>query len=274
MPTNEIVPIRPLSNRVRINIKTQNYNKKLFQIRFWPSKKGFQIFVEPYILESQGLLSHVTHSVGSTTADLLPGGAKTSHIVKYSHTIDGLAHFSDSGKIYGRIRKASKPLTDKACGQLFTVMCCNLDKFQEINIVKPNKGQDVNLEPSDKDVENKMIRLTAFWYHSSIVKQSKPGMYRPKLVWAIDEKPRDVFIVSPNTDDPYLHQCMLMLSYELIDMPPNPSPFSMMCGFDTRESIGSKDYEFLTMVYPAPKNKEVRRLKSIDFVKPLPDQLV
>src|SRR6202008_1761747 len=97
-----------------------------------------------------------------------------------------LAHFSNSGKIYGTIRKPSKPLTDKHCGQLFTVMCCNLERFQEVNKVKASRGQDVNLEPSDKDVEEKMIRLTAFWYHSSIVKQSKPGKYGPKLVWEID----------------------------------------------------------------------------------------
>lgn len=274
MPINELIPIRPLSNRVRINIKTQNFNKKLFQIRFWHSKKGFQLFVEPYTLDQRGLLSHVTHSINSTTASLLPGGAKTSHIVKYSHTIDGLAHFSESGKIYSKIRKQSKLLTDKSCGQLFTVMCCNLNAFQDVNDVKANKGQDVNLEPSDTDVEDKMIRLTAFWYHSSVVRQSKPGRYGPKLSWIIDDLPRDVFILSPNTDDAYLHQCMLMLSYELIDMPKDPTPFSLMGGFDPRNRLNSKEYKFLCMVYPAPKNSEVKKLKSIDFIKPLPDQII
>lgn len=266
MGKNEILAIRPLSNRIRIVIKTPNYRKKLFQVQFLTGEKGFQLLVQPYVKATSGLLSLVTHKEGSPTADLLPGGKVTQHIVKYSHPIDGNAHFSQTGKIFSKIRTKSKSLTDPACGQIFTAMCYGLNAFQDFNPRPPESGQDVNLEPSDSDVEEKMIRLTAFWYHSSVVRQSKQGLFGPKLVWVVDGRPRDAFVLAPNTKDSYLHQCMIMLSYELIDPPPEPSNFSLLGGFPANFKRG--DNQLLVMSYPAGDTKTlIKRVGSVDFLK-------
>lgn len=250
---------------MRINIKTSNFRKKLFQVQFHQGRQGFQILVQPYVTDTNGLLSLVSHKKGESTASLLPGGRITRHIVKYSHPIDGNAHFSQTGRIYSTVRNVSKPLTNPGCGHLFTVMCHGLDGFQDYTATTDRRGQDLNLEPSDSNVEEKMIRLTAFWYHVSAVRQSKEGAFGPKVVWLVDGEPRNSFLLSPNNTDEYLHECVLMLSYELVDAPEDPSQFTLMGGFDLGASAQREENKLMVMNYPATDN--VSNLESVDFIQ-------
>ena len=58
----------------------------------------------------------------------------TSHLVKYSHHVDGRAHFSQGGKILTAIKRQSMAL-DKQYGHIFSLL------VQGLNAVDPAKDE-------------------------------------------------------------------------------------------------------------------------------------
>jgi hypothetical protein len=78
----------------------------------------------------------------------------SSHAVKYTHHIDGRAHFSQDGKIYTRVKRQSTRL-DAIDGHVFTLKLQNFEQFKE------RASKDRNAPPSKAFVEYAVPAATA-----------------------------------------------------------------------------------------------------------------
>jgi hypothetical protein len=107
----------------------QGRTTQLLQIQM---RKNGQIFAQcPYFAPSAGLVGEceaVVDEKMNGQIRLGEVGVTTSHLVKYSHPIDGKAHFSQDGKVYTRIRRQSFRL-DSAGGHLFEFHLFGLSSF-------------------------------------------------------------------------------------------------------------------------------------------------
>lgn len=110
----------------------QRCTTQLLQIQLC---KNGQIFAQcPYFISSAGLVGEceaVVDEKMNGQIRLGEVGVTTSHLVKYSHPIDGRAYFSQDGKIYTRIRRQSFRL-DTAYGHLFEFHLFGLSSFATI----------------------------------------------------------------------------------------------------------------------------------------------
>jgi len=114
---------------------------KLAHIRF---HKNGAIFVQaPYFPSSKGVVSEVSLQ-GETprvlTIDLAEGGKATSHLVKYSHPVDGRAHFSQTGKVITAIRRQSFRL-DESIGKLFQLNIYHPSAFERLGPADRRKNR-------------------------------------------------------------------------------------------------------------------------------------
>lgn len=95
--------------RVTVTVGAYDAEYQICQITF--SQGDGSIFVSfPYLREQPGLLSIATFPEDQTGSVTLSYGAEarsTSHLVKYSHHPDGLALFSQDGKIRSEVRRRS-----------------------------------------------------------------------------------------------------------------------------------------------------------------------
>ncbi len=85
---------------------------KLFQVVL-RAGDGSLIVDFPYFSLNQGIVANVPagdHPGQSTDVQLPDHGQLTSHRVKYSHKLDGESHFSQTGKVYTRMRNRAKSL--------------------------------------------------------------------------------------------------------------------------------------------------------------------
>jgi hypothetical protein len=118
------------SDNVVVRTKQGSDVRKIFSVSF--SKADGSLFVSlPYFETSKGLLSVATIPVGQTGGpiDLRLQWKCSSHNVKYTHHIDGEAHFSQDGKILTQIRRQSVPLRSNK-GHIFTILVQGLEHFK------------------------------------------------------------------------------------------------------------------------------------------------
>ncbi|MDB4914685.1 MAG: hypothetical protein JWM95_2329 [Gemmatimonadetes bacterium] len=110
----------------------QRRTTQLLQIQL---RKNGQIFAQcPYFVSSAGLVGECETVVdGNMNGQIRLGevGITTSHLVKYSHPLDGNAHFSQDGKVHTQIRRQSFRL-DSAGGHLFEFHLFGLSSFAAI----------------------------------------------------------------------------------------------------------------------------------------------
>jgi hypothetical protein len=97
-----------------IAVKRKGNYSKVFQIVF--SKRDGSIYINfPYFKHSKGVVSIATMPAGAKyplEVSFIESGKVTSHLVKYSHHPDGMAHFSQDGYVKTQIRKQSIALTE------------------------------------------------------------------------------------------------------------------------------------------------------------------
>ena len=88
-------PILSKSVVIQANFRDSRHN--ILQIGFL--KDGSLVVHFPYFKHTRGLLSVVSvPQMRTADVSLEPGGKCTSHLVKYTHHVDGEAHFSQDKK--------------------------------------------------------------------------------------------------------------------------------------------------------------------------------
>jgi hypothetical protein len=103
---------------------------KIFQIFFGRDRSLFVNF--PYFKHRTGILAAATITGdGETTSqvDLQMGGKIASHYVKYSHHPDGRAQFSQTGKVWTKVKRQSVAL-DAQEGHIFSLAIQGFQGFE------------------------------------------------------------------------------------------------------------------------------------------------
>jgi hypothetical protein len=94
------------AERVVCAVRAGQLRVKAFQVVFHKDGSFFISF--PYFRHRTGILSISSipaNGLRESQVNLEHGGKVTSHLVKYSHHVDGRAHFSQDGKVFTAIKR-------------------------------------------------------------------------------------------------------------------------------------------------------------------------
>ncbi len=268
------------SEKFIITIQVGLTRYKILQIIF--GKKDGSLFVNfPYYKHSEGLVSLVTFPKGherSQSLSLEPGGRVTSHLVKYSHHPDGVAHFSQTGRVLSVVRKKAIPLAEEE-GHIFTTQLQYLKAFE-----MADKIQDRNKYDSKRSVINfsfnndepEAIKIVGRWY--SIVQllsrikivDGKAKIFGPKVPCETEAGKRYVgFLTSPREGSP-LDGFALLVTCEAMPRldKREQTALTFIGGFDPPHIVNNlnMDTTFLALSYPTTKYTELSKsIGSIDI---------
>ena len=261
-----------VSENFIVSAKKDGIAYKIFRIRFHYNKKGqaSTIVSLPYFEKSQGLLSRATFPANTRKVDKLSlkiGGKTTSHIVKFSHWIDGNTHFSQDGKILTSIRNLSNPLTI-SIGHIFTVQTQGLAGFKLKEDAKKKNTKEIDLDVTLED-EIKSIKFTGWWYDSNVVHDSGNHYGNPYIFKKADGAKEIAFALQAPKDSP-MSDKILFLSISPMPLltKEKGSHLLFIGGFDTKEIFNdiTKDFHFLAALYPARNYKKLlKEIGTIDL---------
>ncbi len=266
------------SERFCVSLKISNNPHKIFQIVFHTGKKSTNTHVLitfPYFSESNGLLSRLTFPakrINVPSISLLPEGKVTSHLIKYSHPIDGLAHFSGDRKIITSIRNQSKRL-DVSHGHMFTIQMQGLESFKLREGKKKADNKKIDLDFEIKDGIPEAVKFIGWWFKATELKGTINEDLPKQPHFAFREPDgtfRETgFVISPPEDSPIADFIMLVSCQPIPKLNETNQPnFSFIGGFDAVNDI-QQDNHFLGCIYPAEGYEKL--LKSIGSADLAPD---
>ena len=249
----------------------------IFRLQF--GKDG-SIYVQlPYFNDTKGLLSKVLLKAGEMhpTNVSLENGKTTGHRVKYSHHVDGEAHFSEDSKIYTEIRRKACPF-NMMDGHLFTLMFRGHNNFKKIpdwSKVKRKKGRihlGITLEKIDarKQLCKFLCSVKSFDELCNTYSEQYRRTGRKVSVF-IDgnnyESSRKYHAIrNPNSTR---KDQVLLISFETINIDGVEPWLSFAAGFDSKEIALNHEFdtEFLALNYGANLDHEklTERLGSVDL---------
>src|SRR4051812_32816480 len=133
---------------------------KLCQVQFHHTG----IFVHfPYHPDVEGIVSRVhVPPGGEGTHSLEPGGAITSHKVKYSHHISGNAHFSQDGKVRTSVRGSAAELSADG-GHIFSLDVQGLSSFRDFTTADYYGGKYGRGYFELQGEEPESVHIAAYW---------------------------------------------------------------------------------------------------------------
>ncbi len=164
------------SHRIIFAIRLGHDRRKIFQAMFL--RDGSVVVNFPYFRDSTGLLTQPNLPPGGPVIDHLTigkndGSKCTSHRVKYTHHLDGEAHFSQDGKIYTAIRRKAVPLR-QANGHLFTLRAQGLDNFKALSEKNHEKSKHrFTVEFKTPDNFSGSIQFTGWIYRIKDLKMAQ-----------------------------------------------------------------------------------------------------
>jgi hypothetical protein len=268
------------AERYVVTVKKSKIRHKLLQVIF--SKKDGSLFVNfPYFMHSKGLVSLVTirrNVLPPMNVSLKPGGRVTSHRVKYSHHLDGKAHFSQTGLARSLVRKRSVPLTS-AEGHLFTVKMHGIGDFEPVDHQKEKqpaseKRTAINFEAGR--VESEAVKIVGRWYSQKAllrrtIVSKYPGKVSGPYVTGItpEGKVYQVALLGPPIGTP-TDEYILMLTCEGIPRENTSlkSTLFFIGGFDHETIVDDlrRETTFLVLSYPVDNYEELaQELGTIDL---------
>lgn len=263
------------SKTFSISVKVNGAPHKIFQIVFHSgtnSRNTYAMIGFPYFSDSKGLLSRLTFPANrksSPSISLLPEGKITSHLVKYSHPLDGNTHFSGDGKIITTIRNQSREL-NVSHGHMFTIQIQGIDKFTLREGAKKLDKNRIDLDFEFKDGIPDALKFVGWWFKVTELKGKVDASIPPNPKFGFREPDGSIketgFVVSPPENHPLSEFVMLISCRPIpkIDQM-REAVFSFIGGFDKVNDI-RKDFHFLACIYPAKDfNKLSTILESIDF---------
>jgi hypothetical protein len=257
------------SERVVSVVKAGDLRAKAFQIVFGGDGSLFITF--PYFRHRIGLLSaSAIPATGTRQAqvNLEQGGKVTSHLVKYSHHIDGRAHFSQTGKIITAIKRQSIAL-DRQHGHIFSLLIQGLDALDVANPMKdagpsPKRSVvDFQVEPSEA------VKFVGRWFDVNKMRFSNPTPTIGPTLLTMDAdgvQRNACLFASPHANARHV----LVVTCETIPkLGPAPEMFMFYGGFDPREIMTNPTREagFLAFLYPLSEAEKIKeRLGSVDYI--------
>jgi hypothetical protein len=257
------------SEKFVIAVEAPSGKFKLFQI---VCGRDGSIFVPfPYYKHSSAQLTERTLNGGQKyPSDLNVAGPLTMHHVKYTHHMDGEAHFSQHGKILTKIRRRANSLQAYS-GHLFTVQLQGLSDFEQVkdgDLHKSGRLLVCGRLPS----EPASLKLVAHVYSAAelaqrMVSRDDSG---PWIRTVRDQKEYAAALLAVG-DNANPTARILTLSFE--DIPTvflnQPSGFCFLGGFDAPETAfdHTQDTSFLVLLSPAGDDPSAiaRQFGSVDL---------
>lgn len=265
------------SDSVVLRTKKGSDARKIFSISF--SKADRSLFVSlPYFTTTKGLLSIATLPAGQVggPVDLKPGGKVSSHHVKYTHHVNGEAHFSQDRKILTRIRKQSVPLRSNR-GHIFTILVQGLDHFQAGDKARDSAAPTKKRTNLTVDLGNSSPEAMKFVGHlfdarfvGPMLKGEYPDRIGPILSYRIGEGEVMTGFCIGNPHD-LSDQTLLLIRFQAVPRLDRNREAAMMFvgGFDPPEQTvdPTRTTSMLVLNYPAENFDDLRnQLGSVDYV--------
>ena len=254
------------AERVVCMVRAGQLRVKAFQIVFHKDGSFFISF--PYFRHRTGLLSISSmpaNGLRESQVNLELGGRVTSHLVKYSHHVDGRAHFSQDGKIYTAIKRQSIAL-DKQDGHIFSLLVQGLSALDpahdELRSTK-RAAIEFAMEPPEA------IKFIGRWFDVNSMRFSNPTPTIGPVVPGLDpdgNQTGQIFTASPCAN---AHHVLAISCVPIPSLGPEPEIFVFYGGFSSREIMTDvgKEAGFLAFLYPISAPEKLReRLGSVDFV--------
>lgn len=254
------------AERVVCTVRTGQLRVKAFQIVFHKDGSFFISF--PYFRHRTGLLSISSipaNGLRESQVNLELGGKVTSHLVKYSHHVDGRAHFSQDGKIFTTIKRQSVAL-EKQDGHIFSLW------VQGLSALDPAHGElqstkraaiEFAMEPPEA------VKFVGRWFDVNSMRFSNPTSTIGPVVPGSDSggnQPDQIFTAGPYAT---VHHVLAISCVPIPSLGPEPEIFLFCGGFSSREVMTDvgKGAGFLAFLYPISDSERLReRLGSVDFV--------
>ena len=245
------------ATRHRIGIRWRNDCRDLFQLQF----HGPRIFIHfPYQPDAPGFLNRVevppgrTHNIVTDTTD------GTTRRIKYSHPIDGQAHFSQDGQIVTTIRNQAQPL-DQSIGHLFSVDVAGISLFRKCgNKVPPGTASAQFAFNSEHPPDP--LHCAGFWF--KLEEGNPEGMTNPVMVDLASGQQQGVAIAPPRNSP--LHGWVLVIfprnGPEGLAAEPGEFRLTFVGGFAVDLQDTNVSSSFLAMQYPAG---DISALRLVDY---------
>lgn len=254
------------AERIVCTVRAGQVRVKAFQIVFHKDGSFFVSF--PYFRHRTGILSASSipaNGSRESQVNLEYGGKVTSHLVKYSHHVDGRAHFSQDGKIFTSIKRQSIAL-DKQHGHIFSLL------IQGLSALDPAKDElqstkraaiEFAMEPPAA------IKFVGRWFDVNAMRFSNPTPTIGPVVPGFNpdgHRTDQIFTASPYAN---AHHVLAISCIPMPALGPEPEIFLFYGGFSSREIMNdpTKEAGFLAFLYPVVDSEKLReRLGSVDFV--------
>jgi len=267
----------PLSQkRITYAVTTDGNCRKIFQSIFL--RDGSLTVHFPYFRDSTGYLAVGRIPPGKSFLAKLTlereDARCTSHRVKYSHHLDGRAHFSQDGRVYTAIKRNAVPLRN-ANGHLFTLKAQHIGEFsaapkKDINSPQKVRGLIDFVLPTDASA----VQFIGWIYKRADFEQRFSPLSSKSVGPIVDimhpQRGQIKGVISRNPDSS--DGTILLVTAEPIEpmTTSGAASLSFVGGFDPPEIAfdHSLPSEFLFMGCPYPDADTTMMVKSADFTKP------
>jgi hypothetical protein len=253
--------------RIVCTLRAGQLRVKAFQIVFHKDGSFFISF--PYFRHRTGLLSISSipaNGSRESQVNLEEDGKVTSHLVKYSHHVDGRAHFSQDGKIFTAIKRQSIAL-DKQRGHIFSLLIQGLSALDLAgDDLQSTKRAAIEFAMETPEA----IKIVGRWFDVNAMRFSNPTPTIGPVVPGLDpdgNRTDQIFTASPYANARHV------LAISCIPIPtlgPEPEIFLFYGGFSSPDIMTDPGREagFLAFMYPVVEPEKLReRLGSVDFVR-------
>jgi hypothetical protein len=256
------------SERAVCAVKVGDLRVKAFQVVF--GRDGSLFITFPYFRHRVGLLSASAIPATGTRqsqVNLQHGGKVTSHLVKYSHHVDGRAHFSQTGKIVTAIKRQSIAL-DRQHGHLFSLLIQGLSALDPADPVK-----DAGISPKRSVVnfevqQSEAVKFVGRWFDVNRMRFGNPTPAIGPIIPTTDADgvQRNACIFASSHGN--ARHVLAVTCQGIPKLGPDPEIFIFYGGFDPREIMtdSTKEAGFLAFIYPLAESEDIReRLGSVDY---------
>jgi hypothetical protein len=260
-------------DEAQVCVRTPEESRKLLHLGFGRDGGIFAQF--PYFHDPHGVLKELVFPDGRafpTVVSTAEEASVVSHFVKYSHHIDGEAHFSQDGKVVTKVRRRSFRL-DGPIGHLFQMNAVDLAGFERLPEPYTKKRRP-SIEFTYRELP-KAVNITANWERKSMLNRlivgSRLDNAGPVLTVATldGSESQDWIILSPpggTSEHALVLKCFAAKPAEGIDR----SSVVFIGGWDYHEVTDPRDVPTHTgalfCMYPVDSAAMVAAgLESLDF---------
>lgn len=244
----------------RIGISWLGGCKDLFQVQFHESS----IFIHfPYQPDRPGAISRRQLPPGNThTFDVVDTGHATTKKIKYSHPIDGRAHFSQDGQIRTTVRNQAACL-NRSAGHFFSIEFGGIKQFRNCKSRLSSNTAAVQFSFSSNAPVDP-LHCAGFWFKGE--PGIRPtGLTNPVLIDQKTGPPTPAIAIAPPSNSPLSGGIIAISARSAANgVEVDPDDFLLMFtgGFEENLADATAKSSFLAMQYPI---KDITKLPIIDY---------